>query len=229
MNMSLPLRLTIHNYAYFLDGGTTTLYSTDEHGQGHSMTLVQHAFPRARESLDAIPGRLYFDGQLVAMRSDLERGLLDLLRSAEVRHIEPSKFLGEWTPLSLSPNALILGEGIREVMTRSAEENIQALAAQIVAFVISDAYLRFVDQVEQAADTTRYRVWLDWDPENRKRIIVKLGQFLGIGLDAARQFLDSDKPIAENITAIEVSELANRYQTTGLRFRIQPEYRWRLN
>jgi hypothetical protein len=125
--MVLPAKLTVHNSAYALDGGTTVLQAADEAGGNHAVMLVQHAFPQPSPSLGALPGRLYFDGELVPMRSDLEAGLLSLLRAAEVRYSDPRQDQGE--RIQLSPNTLILGEDIRQVLTRGPEDNIRALLA----------------------------------------------------------------------------------------------------
>ncbi len=224
--MMLPAKLTVHNSAYALDGGTTVLQATDEAGQDHAVMLVQHAFPQPSPSLGALPGRLYFDRELVPMRSDLEAGLVSLLRAAEVRYSQPRHDQGEH--IQLSPNALILGEDIRRVLTRGPEDNIPALLAAVVEFVGSEAYLRFAERVEQAADPTRYTVWVAWDAGSRNQVVVRLGRVLGIGLQAARESLDSESPLVQDATALEVSELARRYSADGLALRVEPPFRWRL-
>jgi hypothetical protein len=224
--MVLPAKLTVHNFAYALDGGTTVLQATDEAGRDRVVMLAQHAFPQPSPSLGALPGRLYFDGVLVPLRSDLEAGLLSLLRVAEVRYSEPRHDQGE--RLQLSPNALILGEDIRQVLTRGPEDNIRALLAAVVEFVGSEAYLRFAERVEQAADPTRYTVWVAWDAGTRNQVVVRLGRVLGIGLQAARESLDRGAPLAKDVTALEVSELAGRYSAEGLALRVEPSFRWRL-
>src|SRR5205809_408595 len=101
--MVLPAKLTVHRFAYALDGGTTVLQATDEAGRDRTVMVVQHAFPQPSPSLEAMPGRLYFDGELVPMRSDLETGLVSLLRAAEVRYSEPPTI---GASVQLSPNTL---------------------------------------------------------------------------------------------------------------------------
>jgi hypothetical protein len=224
--MMIPAKLTVHNSMYALDGGTTVLQATDETGREHGVMLVQHAFPQPNPSLGATPGRLYFDRELIPMRSELEAGILALLRTAEVRYSGPSPEQGE--RIQISPNAMIVGEGIRQVLTRGPEENIRALLAQAIRFVESEAYLRFAERVEQAADPTRYTVWAAWEPATRNQVVVRLGRVLGVGLQAARQLLESDAPLAERATALEVSELAGRYSVEGLALRVEPAFRWRL-
>jgi hypothetical protein len=224
--MMLPKTLTVHNSAFALDGGTTALQAIDEAGREHGVMLVQHAFPEPSPSLGAVPGRLYFDGELVPMRSDLETQLLALLRAAEVRYSGPLPDQGE--RIQLSPNAMILGEDIRQVLSRGPEENIRALLAAVIEFVESEAYLRFAERVEQAADKTRYTVWVAWEPATRNKVVVRLGRIVWTGLQGARQMLDTGAPLAEGKTALEVLEMAARYSAEGLALRVEPAFRWPL-
>lgn len=212
---------------YFLDGGTTILRATDEAGRGHGIVLAQHAFPQAGPCRDAIPGRLYFDGELISIRSELEAEVVRLLRTAEVRYIkaaEPEPDQGE--PIQPSPNALILGDDIRQVLSRGPEENMHAFLASIVQFVESEEYLRFAECVEQAADQTKYTIWVAYEPTSRNQTLVRLGRILGLGLKGAREFLDRNAPLAENVSALDVSALVDRYSSEKLSLRIEPDFRW---
>lgn len=224
--MVLPTRLTVHKFAYTLDGGTTVFEATDEVGREHAVMLVQHAFPQPSPSLGATPGRLYFDGEQVPMRSELEAGVLALLRNAEIRYSGPLPEHGE--RIQLATNALILSEDIRQVLTRPPEENIRALVAEVIRFVGADAYLRFAEQVEQAEDETRYTVWAAWEPATRNQVIVWLGRVLGVGVQIAREMLERGAPLSEGVSALEVADLSRRYGADGLHLRVEPEYRWRL-
>ncbi|MES2787993.1 MAG: hypothetical protein V4719_00120 [Planctomycetota bacterium] len=223
--MELPASLMVYQFAYALDCGTTLLQATDEIGRQHTVMLVQHSFPQLSPSLTYLPGRLYFDNELVPIRSDMEMRVLALLRAAEVRFSVP--LLGEVESIQLSRNAPILSEDIRQVLTRSPEDNIRSVLAALVEFVESEAYLRFAERVEQAADTTRYNVWVAWERGTRNQVIVRLGRVLGKGLQSARQLLDSGAPLTEDATALEVSEIADRYSAEGLSLRVEPAFRWR--
>ncbi len=223
--MTLPARLTVHNAAYALDGGTTALRATDEAALEHNILLAQHAFPQPSASGGAIPGRLYFDGVLVPLRLDMEASVLALLRAAEVRYSGPPE---QRECVDLSPFALILGEDIRQALTRHPEENLRALLAEVIRFVESEEYVRFAERVEQGADPTRYTVWVAWEPAQRNRVAVRLGRVLGIGLRAASELLERGAPLAEGVSALEVSGLAGRYATEGLLLRVEPAFRWRL-
>lgn len=225
VDVTLPSRLTVHDAAYALDGGTTSLRARDEAGREHAVLLVQHSRPEASPSFDAVPGRLYYDGELVPIRSALESGILSLLKSAEVRYVEPHH---QGEPLQLSPNALILGDDIRDVLTRGTEDNIRALTARVVGFVESDEYLRFAERVEQAADGTRYDVRVVSDGDSLGRAVIKTKQLLGLDLRGAKALVEQGSPVARGVTAVDVVEWARRYRESDLGVRVSPAFRWRL-
>jgi hypothetical protein len=117
----LPTTLTIYTGAFALDGGTTHLSAKDAASNDHRVLLIQHAFARPDAPPQAIPGRLYFDGELIAVRSALEGALLQLLRSATVRvKDEPQAEHRD----RISPKALILGEDIKRVVQVGATQRI---------------------------------------------------------------------------------------------------------
>jgi hypothetical protein len=78
--VDIPERLTLHTCSIRLDGGTTTLTATDEQDVVRKIRLVQSAF--AAGSTFLTPGRLYFDDEQVAVRSEDESLLVALLRNA---------------------------------------------------------------------------------------------------------------------------------------------------
>jgi hypothetical protein len=222
----LPSQLTIHDCALCLDGGTVLLGTTDEAGQKRSIMLVQHAFPQTNP-IGWVPGRLYLDDDVVPIRSPLEANILALLRAATILVANPARTDDE--PVQLAPNGLILGEDIRQVFSRGPEENIRALLAQIIQFVDSEGYLRFAERVEQASDETRYTAWLITGLVPRNHVIVRLGRLLGIGMRAAREKLEGGTPVATELSALEVSDLAARYSAEGLGLRVAPPFPWRLD
>jgi ribosomal protein L7/L12 len=73
----------VTGYALTLDGGTVHLMATDAAGQEHAVMLVQRARPYPFSD-GWRPGRLYFDGEIVPIRSEMEAALLSLLESADV-------------------------------------------------------------------------------------------------------------------------------------------------
>jgi hypothetical protein len=224
--MTLPAHLTLRDSAHALDGGTTSLMATDEAGCQHGVTLVQHSRPQASPSFDAVPGRLYFDGRLVPLRSELEAAVLALLKSAGVRFEGRPPFGGE--TFQHSPNALILGDDIREVLARGPEDNIRALTAKVIAFVESDEYLSFADRVEQETDDTRYAVWVEWDDATFGKAVVRVKQQLNLGLKEAREHVQQRRPVATGLRAAEVVDWARRFREADLGDRVEPAFRWRL-
>lgn len=224
--MTLPERLTLHNAAFSLDGGTTCLMGADPAGHEHAVALIQHAFPEGSPSWDSIPGRLYFDDVLVPLRSEQEAAVLALLKSAEVRYAVRAPLPGE--SISLSPNALILGDDIREVLTRDPEDNIRALTAKVVAFVESDEYLLFADRVEQHKDETRYDIWVVWDAATFDRAVIRTKQVLSLGLKEAREHVEQGRPVATGLRAPQVVDWARKFREAGLGVRVDPTFRWRL-
>lgn len=221
-----PTRLTLRQCAYALDGGTICLLATDGGGREHTIVLTQHAFPRTDPSTGHLPGRLYFDGELVPLRSEFESNVVSLLRAAEIWYDGNPARGGE--PIELSPNALVLGDDIREVLTQGPEDNIRTLASRVVRFVESEECLWFADRVEQAVDESRYEVSVVWNRDNFYRAIVAVKQLLDIPMSRAREIVQQDLPVARGSAAAEVVEWAGRFRAAGLDVRVSPEFRWRL-
>ena len=145
----MPTRLTIRGFSYALDGGTIDFLTSDEVGLRRDIVLVQHLFLEAGPtSPDWIPGRLYFDGQLVPIRSVLESEVLALLRGAEVawsQSLEP-----QGIAFQILSNYGLTSEDIRQSLTRDSTDNIGRLKTWLIKFVESAEYVRFPEQVEQA-------------------------------------------------------------------------------
>jgi hypothetical protein len=150
--MDLPTRLTFHNSAYRLDGGTTSLYATDARGTEHWVTLGQHAHVEPISDDGRIPGRLHFDGEAIAVRSTLESDLVSLLKAADVRVVP--KPAGSDRPSADGPKGFaVIGADIKRVLSRTPEENVRALLADVIAFVESEGYVSFAAKVERADGT----------------------------------------------------------------------------
>jgi hypothetical protein len=145
--VDVPQRLTLTGTRFFMDGGTIVITAIDERGGERSVMLVQRAF--AWGNTFGVPGRLYLDGQPVTVRSEVESRLVALLRMADVRYAPPAgESPGE--RIQLSPNALILGDDIKQVLSRGPEENIRGLREQVVEWVESPQYVSFAAEAEQA-------------------------------------------------------------------------------
>jgi hypothetical protein len=157
---------------------------------------------------------------------EMEAGVLSLLRSAEVRFDGRPPFDGE--TFHPSPNALILGDDIREVFTRGPEDNIRALTAKVVAFVESDEYLSFAERVERKKHETRYAVWVECDDATFGKAVVKTKQLLNLGLKEPRDHVRQRSAVATGLRAPEVVDWARRVSEADLGVRVEPAFRWRL-
>src|SRR5262249_29532521 len=110
----LPTRIVVRHCAMKLDGGTIYLGATDEAGRLVSILL---ATPIGWSELAA--GRLYFDGNLVPMRSEREAGILKLLSEAKVE-------VPNSGPIGVHSRIAFGSEDIREYFERTPDENCRA-------------------------------------------------------------------------------------------------------
>jgi hypothetical protein len=86
--MNLPSRLSVHCCWAAGDGGSLLFDATDEQKGEHTIELIQHAYHYTKDP-KRISGRLYFDGEIVPIRSDREAVIMALLRKAEIRSAPP--------------------------------------------------------------------------------------------------------------------------------------------
>ncbi len=128
--------LTLVSYAYYFDGGTTTLYAVTDAGAKCTISLVQHMMRQYEDD-----GRLYFNTDLVEVRSTDESAIIDLLKTASVDLID----LPDADSRNQVPD-LILGDDIKNSVTSSAEDNINKFRDKIISFVESDEYVRISQQ-----------------------------------------------------------------------------------
>ena len=136
----LPTRIVIRDCAMMLDGGTIELFATDEAGRDVTIllaTTLPNSSPR-------VAGRLYFDGELVPLRSEQEAGILKLLSEADVA-VPPRP-----TPSRRTSGITISGNDIKEFLEQSPEENCKAFIRRIVESVQSETYLRRATDEEKA-------------------------------------------------------------------------------
>ena len=135
----LPTRVVVRHCAMALDGGTIYLSATDETGRQVSIMLAS-SLP---SSSMRVAGRLYFDGDLVPMRSEREAGVLKLLSEARV---EASSL----PPSRRTSRMAIIGNDIKEFLEQSTEENCRAFLHRIMESVQSENYIRFATDDERA-------------------------------------------------------------------------------
>ena len=150
--MTLPAQLTFHDCGYSLDGGTYRLCATDERGTEHQVTLAQRLFVSPDYEAELIPGRLYFDGELVAIRSELEAELLRLFKAAAVR---PTPGATESSSSSAFTPHAVVGEDIKRFLNRTPEERLRGARDEVIAFTESDEYVSLAAAIGPQRDSAR--------------------------------------------------------------------------
>jgi hypothetical protein len=135
----LPSRIVVRDCAMALDGGTIHLSATDETGRQVSILLAT-TLP---SSSMRVAGRLYFDGDLVPMRSEREAGILKLLSEATVE-------APRLPPTCRTSRIAFIGNDIKEFLEQTPEENCKAFVRRIVESVQSESYLRLATDEERA-------------------------------------------------------------------------------
>ena len=133
----LPAQLVITCAGLCLDGGTLSLNAKDEQGRRHCVELAQRLFPDVNRT--QISGRLYFDDELIELRSEREAQLLSLLRDAafDPRPIDPS--VRERTDF--------------DAWKRSVEKEDRMMCEAVISFVESPAYLSHAERVQRILQT----------------------------------------------------------------------------
>src|SRR5262249_43653320 len=129
----------VRDWAMALDGGTIHLYATDEAGRQVRImlaTLLPSSSMRGS-------GRLYFDGDLVPMRSEREAGILRLLSEATVER-------PRLPPRVQKSPMVVIGQDIKDFLEHTPEENCKAFIRKILESVQSENYLRLVTDEEKA-------------------------------------------------------------------------------
>jgi hypothetical protein len=140
-----------------LDGGTIVLSATDEAGRHVSIVLVSSL----GGSSIRVAGRLYFDGELVPMRSEREARILKLLSEAKVEapRLPPNRG---------TSRTAIIGNDIKEFFEQTPEENCKAFLRKIMQSVQSENYIGLTTDEERALAEEANRD--EWErPSSKKK------------------------------------------------------------
>ena len=78
----VPKSMRFEMGCFASDGGSIMLFGSDERGMSHSLNSVQHSYLEG--DYDQIPGRLYFNGVLVPLQSEIEQDLVKMLKVAKI-------------------------------------------------------------------------------------------------------------------------------------------------
>ena len=139
--MHWPTKVTIHAISRARDGGSQTLYCTDERGSKRRIELHQSMFLRHIQDRQPIPGRLHLDQHPLELRSTEESGLIALLLSAAY-HYDFRVIFSDTDPRRNGPEYQRTDEGRQE-----QEEELRASVTRLIAFVESDEYVVFAERI----------------------------------------------------------------------------------
>lgn len=204
--------LTVENAAYALDGGSIMLSARDGGGVQHSILLVQHAF-RDAPSGERLPGRLYFDGKLLPIRSQAEKTLIRALRAAEIG-------VGlEATTRSdglARENALVLGEDVGAYLSAVSRGPIEAtrhLIEDLASYVESEEYVKLAAEIESAS--IRSVLILKAPGNNRVAVMKVLRHALRLSLKEAKSLIERSEPELARGSKLEIDRLRNDLVAAG--------------
>ncbi len=146
--MDIPEKITLVDGYYFTDGGSIVLIAETPDSNRRQITLGQH---RILEYYDpnVLPGRLYWDSQLVPVRSELEADLIALLETSEIAPGEPPEPEKEAASSEAGP-VVVVGDDLKEYYAKMAEgkrATIRYLRASLIKFVRSRKYVRIAKKV----------------------------------------------------------------------------------
>lgn len=148
--MEFPEKLTIIDGFYFTDGGSIVLIAEDPDSIRHQITLAQHRFLEIFDP-NLLPGRLYFNHQMVPVRSELEAKLINLVQNSEIVPVEPPERGKGGASISDGP-MMVVGDDLKEYYAKVAEgkgEAIQHLIENLIDFVQSRKYVRIAKVIEK--------------------------------------------------------------------------------
>jgi hypothetical protein len=134
--MNVPLRLTFYSADYALDGGSTTLYATDEHGAEHHVFLPRNFYSDGSSRPRQTTGLLYFDDELIPVRSAAESNLLRLFREAPLA----PRSVPRPDSMNLTSPFAVVGDDLERLVRGTEEDNLRFLVDSVIAYIESDAY-----------------------------------------------------------------------------------------
>lgn len=146
--MEIPEKLAIVEGFYFTDGGSIVLIGEDTDSTRHQITLVQHRFLDTFDP-NMTPGRLYFNQQMIPVRSEEEADLISLLEASEIVPDEPPE--PEKSEACAGDGlVVVVGDDLKEYYAKVAEgkgEAIQHLIGELLNFVQSREYFRIANKI----------------------------------------------------------------------------------
>ncbi|MEN8240565.1 MAG: hypothetical protein ABFS17_01490 [Chloroflexota bacterium] len=145
--MKIPTQLTFIQSFYLTDGGTIVLIGEEPNMTRHEITLYQSLLLHQIDP-NKLPGRLYFNRQLIAVRSESEAQILRLLQTGEI--IEEPPAPSEVNPTVKKSPGMVVGDDLKAYSAKLAEGKaavIRHLRDQMIARVESQEYLELAQQL----------------------------------------------------------------------------------
>jgi hypothetical protein len=133
--MELPEIIAILETIHLLDGGTRLILAINPMGELCEIRLNQRV-----DTSGTNPGRLFFNGQLIKVRSTDEARLLQLLKqtaSKPVTFVVPME-----TEIRIWPHKIFRGDDINKFLRKPLSEKAREFCEQLVTFVESEEYVR---------------------------------------------------------------------------------------
>lgn len=131
--MNIPDSATIINILLTLDGGSMNLVAASPTREQFRIQLKQ----RMQQAPDA--GRLFFNDEMIDVRSADEDKIIQLLKNASIALEYPVGYSPRKKRISGSATP---DDGIKEFLTQPPELTCQSWLEEIVAFVESEEYVR---------------------------------------------------------------------------------------
>lgn len=138
----IPDSISVLEGAFATDGGSITLLLSDPAGNRHSLLLSQHLLPFGGYPGERWPGRLFFDGKIIGVRSEEEASIVSALKQADIK--PPSSTpRGVDLPGEEGPS-MIVGDDIMSYFTKVAEgpeAALRHLVTEVIEYVRSEDYV----------------------------------------------------------------------------------------
>ena len=141
LNILVPQPMIVDDGGYVPDGGSVLLEVKDANSVPHQIWLRQHSYLPETQNKEELAGRLYIDDKLVDIRSELEKEIIEALKSVRFEAQE-----AEGGPTPSDAPRLIIGDDLREYYGKIHEGPLEVckwLVDQIIGYVESEEYVEF--------------------------------------------------------------------------------------
>ena len=149
VKLNVPLEVSVLSGAFATDGGSISLLLSDRNGQEHNVLLSQHILPYRGTPGEREPGRLYFNGSLVDIRSEDELAIISILKNACIEPQTPRKSCAD--PMNRQPG-MVVGDDIKDYISRieeGPEAALKHLVSRLAGYVESEEYVAFARERRQ--------------------------------------------------------------------------------